>query len=106
MNKVRVLFLAGVDADNTNAQSLNVREVVLRLDPERLHSTVWYEREPDPRLRNRSSIRLLQLPARNKTLRILREMLGDYDIVAYMDYSPASYAFLHLPQVVRRAKAV
>jgi len=100
------LFLAGVDADNTNAQSLNVREVVLRLDPERFHCTVWYEREPDSRLMNRSGIRLLQLPARNKTLRILREMLGDYDIVAYMDYSPASYTFLHLPRVVRRAKAV
>lgn len=106
MNKVRVLFLAGVDADNTNAQSLNVREIVLRLDPEKLLSTVLYEREPDARLKNRPGIRLLQLPARNKTLRILREMLADYDIVAYMDYSPASYAFLHLPRAVRRAKAV
>jgi glycosyltransferase involved in cell wall biosynthesis len=106
MNKVRVLFLAGVDADNTNAQSLNVREIVLRLDPGRFVSTVFYEREPDSRLKNRSGIRLLQLPARNKTLRILREMLADHDIVAYMDYSPASYAFLHLPRAVRRAKAV
>ncbi len=106
MNKVCVLFLAGVDADNTNAQSLNVREIVLRLDPEKFHSTVLYDREPDARLKNRSGIRLLQLPARNKTLRILREMLADYDIVAYMDYSPASYTFLHLPYVVRRAKAV
>jgi glycosyltransferase involved in cell wall biosynthesis len=106
MNRVRVLFLADVDADNTNAQSLNAREVVLRLDPERFRSTVLYEREPDSRLRNRSGIRLLQLPARNKTLRILREMLADYDIVAYMDYSPASYLFLHLPSVLRRAKAV
>jgi glycosyltransferase involved in cell wall biosynthesis len=106
MNRVRVLFLADVDADNTNAQSLNAREVVLRLDPERFRSTVLYEREPDSRLRNRSGIRLLQLPARNKTLRILREMLADYDIVAYMDYSPASYLFLHLPRMLRRARAV
>jgi glycosyltransferase involved in cell wall biosynthesis len=106
MDKVRVLFLAGVDADNTNAQSLNVREIVLRLDPERFHSTVLYEREPDSRLKNRPGIRLLQLPARNKTSRILREMLAAYDIVAYMDYSPASYVFLHLPRILRRAKAV
>jgi glycosyltransferase involved in cell wall biosynthesis len=106
MDKVRILFLAGVDADNTNAQSLNVREIVLRLDPERFDSTVLYERDPDARLKNRSAIRLLQLPARNKTFWLLREMLADYDIVAYMDYSPASYAFLHLPRTVRRAKAV
>jgi hypothetical protein len=35
MGKLRVLFMPGVDLDNTNAQSLNVREIVLRLDPEK-----------------------------------------------------------------------
>src|SRR5450631_3853634 len=102
MDRVRVLFLPGVDADNTNAQSLNVREIALRLDPERLQSTLWYGREPDPRLRNRDGIRLLQLPARGKTLRIVRELMAGYDIIAYMDYSPASYLFLRLPRAVRR----
>jgi len=37
MAEIRVLFLPDVEADNTNAQSLNVREVALRLDP-RAHS--------------------------------------------------------------------
>jgi glycosyltransferase involved in cell wall biosynthesis len=107
MAKVRILFLPGVDADNTNAQSLNVREIALRLDPQLLQSTLWYERDPDPRLRNRDGIGLLQLPARAKTLRIVRELLAGYDIIAYMDYSPASYVFLHLPRAVRqRTKAV
>jgi glycosyltransferase involved in cell wall biosynthesis len=101
MDKVRVLFLPSVDADNTNAQSLNVREISLRLDPERLQSTLWYEREPDARLRNRLGTRLLQLPARGKTLRIFREMLAGYDLIAYMDYSPASYLFVHLPKNLR-----
>ncbi len=101
MDKVRILFLPGVDADNTNAQSLNVRELALRLDPELLQSTLWYEQEPDPRLRNRDGIRLLQLPARGKTFRIARELLAGYDIVAYIDYSFASYFFLHLPRAVR-----
>jgi glycosyltransferase involved in cell wall biosynthesis len=33
--------------------------------------------------------------------------LAGYDIIAYMDYSPASYFFLHLPRAVRqRTKAV
>jgi glycosyltransferase involved in cell wall biosynthesis len=106
MGKVQLLFLPVVDADNTNAQSLNVREIALRLDPERFRTTLWYEHEPDPRLRQEGSIRLLQLPRQRKTLRILREMLSRYDIIAYMDYSPASYLFLHLPRLARRAKAV
>jgi glycosyltransferase involved in cell wall biosynthesis len=49
----------------------------------------------------------VQLPARRKSQRIFREMLRGYDIISYMDYSPASYAFLHLPRIVRgKAKAV
>jgi len=107
MDKVRVLFLPGVDAGNTNAQSLNVREIALRLDPERFHSTLWYEFEPDPRLRNLPAIRLIRLPTRGKTLRILTEMLAGYDIIAYIDCSPASYLFLHLPRLIRpRTKTV
>jgi glycosyltransferase involved in cell wall biosynthesis len=106
MGKLRVLFMPDVDRDNTNAQSLNVREIVLRLDPEKFQSTLWYEREPEPRLRNLANVRLLQLPSRGKTLRILREMLAGYDMVAYMDYSPASYLFLRVPRPLRRAKAV
>ncbi len=97
-----MLFLAGVDADNTNAQSLTVREIVLRLDSARIHSTLWYEHEPDPRLRDLPGVRLERLPRRGKTLRILREMLAGYDVIAYLDYSPASYLFLHLPRVLRR----
>jgi glycosyltransferase involved in cell wall biosynthesis len=101
MEKVRVLFLPGVDTDNTNAQSLNVREIALRLDPGRIQSTLWYEKEPDPRLRDLSGVCLLKLPVHGKTRRILREMLSGYDIIAYMDYSPASYLFLRLPRIVR-----
>ncbi len=106
MSKLRVLFMPDVDRDNTNAQSLNVREIVLRLDPERFHCTLWHEGEPEPRLQNLSNVRLLRLPSRGKTLRILKEMLAGYDMVAYMDYSPASYLFVRVPRPVRRAKAV
>jgi len=102
MDKVRLLFLPGVDADNTNAQSLNVREIARRLDPERFECSLWYEREPDPRLQGASGIHLLQLPVRGKTRRILREMLAGYDLIGYMDFSPASYLFLHLPRPLRR----
>jgi glycosyltransferase involved in cell wall biosynthesis len=102
MDKVRILFLPMVDADNTNAQSLNVREIVLRLDPGLFETTLWYESEPDSRLQKRPGIRLKQLPSRGKSRRILGEMMAGYDIIGYVDYSPASYLFLHLPRTFRR----
>lgn len=107
MAKVRILFLPGVDAGNTNAQSLNVREIALRLSSDRVESTLWYEDQPDARLQGLSNIRLLQLPARGKTWRILSEMRSGYHVIAYMDYSPAAYLFLHLSRRSRSsARAV
>src|SRR3954470_23585372 len=107
MDKVRILFLPLVDENSVNAQSLNVREIALRLDPERFQITLLYEREADSRLKNRAAIRLKQLPKARKTLQILSEMMSGYDIIGYMDYSPASYAFLHLPRFLRRgAKSI
>jgi glycosyltransferase involved in cell wall biosynthesis len=106
MDKIRIMFLPPVDAGNVNAQSLNVREIARRLDPERFLITLWYERQPDSRLLNQLAIRLQQLPPRRKTITILREMMAGYDIISYMDYSPASYLFLRMPLFMRRAKAV
>lgn len=91
-----------VDADSVNAQSLNVREIALRLDAKRFRVTLFYEREPDSRLLERSWISLRKLPARHKTARILQEMMAGHDVIAYVDYSPASYLFLRLPQLLRR----
>jgi len=107
MDKVRVLFLPLVDADNVNAQSLNVREIALRLDPNQFQVTLWCEHEADPRLLSRPAIRIERLPARRRTLRILKEMVSGYDVIGYMDYSPASYTFLRLPRSLRQgARAV
>jgi len=102
MDKVRVLFLPSVDADNVNAQSLNVREIALRLNPQLFQVTLWFEREPDTRLLGSPAIRLEKLPPRQRTLRILKEMASGYDIIAYMDFSPASYTILRLPRALRR----
>ncbi len=90
------------DSDNTNAQSLNAREIALRLDVERFAVTFFYEHIPDPRLEKRPNIRLVKLPRRKRTLRILQEMLTRPRLIAYMDYSAAAYAFLHLPAMLRR----
>lgn len=100
--KIKILFMVSVDAQNTNAQSLNAREIVLRLDPERFESSLFYEHSPDDRLLHHPSVRLVRMPQRVRTLRILSEMLMWPDVIAYVDYSPASYVFLHLPKVLRR----
>jgi glycosyltransferase involved in cell wall biosynthesis len=100
--QIHILFNVCADAENYNAQSLNAREIALRLDPERFCSTLFFERSADARL-SRPAIRLVKLPERRRTLRILREMLGAYDAIIYMDLSPASYAYLHLPRMMRRS---
>jgi len=101
MKKIRLLLMRSVDIDNVNAQSLTAREIALRLDPQRFEVSVWYEHEPDPRLRGRANVRLLFLRGRGKTLRVFRELLSGYDVIAYLDYSPASYLYLHLPRALR-----
>jgi len=99
---IRVLLNVCADADNYNAQSLNAREIALRLDAARFESTLFFERSPDPRVL-REGIRTVRLPRRFKTIRILREMMRRYDFIVYIDLSPASYIYLHLPRSLRRA---
>ena len=99
---VRILFNVCADAENYNAQSLNSREIALRLNAARFESTLFYENAPDARVL-RDGIRTVKLPRRGKTVRILREMMGRYDFIVYIDLSPASYIYLHLPRFLRRA---
>lgn len=99
---IRILFNVCADADNYNAQSLNSREIALRLDAAHFESTLFFERSPDSRVL-REGIRTVKLPRRGKTVRILREMIGRYDFIVYIDLSPASYIYLHLPRSLRRA---
>lgn len=98
----RVLFNVPADEDNLNAQSLNAREIALRLDPNRVESTLFFERTPDRRLL-RPGIGLVKLPDRHKTGKILGAMLGRQDFIVYIDLSPASYLYLHLPRLLRRS---
>ena len=101
-NLIRVLFMVSVDSDNTNAQSLNAREIALRLDAQRFCSTLFYEIDPDSRLLNSPTIRLVKLPTKRRTLAILKEMFGGHQLITYVDYSPASYLFLHSPRPLHR----
>jgi glycosyltransferase involved in cell wall biosynthesis len=101
-NQSSILWMPSVDSDNINAQSLNAREIALRLDADLFRSTFFYEREPDQRLVDRQNVRLVKLPATNKTLSILREMHRGHALIAYADSSPASYLFVHSPWFLRR----
>src|SRR5689334_15790421 len=98
---IEILWMASADAGNTNAQSLNAREVALRLDPEMFRSIFFYDTEPDPRL-SRGPATLIRLPEKHRTWTILKELFAGHDLVTYVDYSPASYVFLHSPRRLRR----
>ena len=83
-SRIRILFNVWADIDNTNAQSLNARDIALRLDPERFESTLFVARRPDPRLLNRETIHLIRLPPRLRSLVVARHLIwGDYDILFY-----------------------
>ncbi len=98
----RILFNVIADDDNYNAQSLNAREISLRLDPAKFQSSLFFTTKPDPRLL-KPGIRMVKLPPHRKTLKILREMLRAHDFIVYIDLSPASYLYLHLPRFLRRS---
>lgn len=98
---IRILFTNFVDADNFNAQSLNAREIALRLDPKLFHSTLFYERSPDSRLLGRRSVQLIKIPPRLGTLRMLAETLKGYNIVFRANLIRFTYLYLHVPKSFR-----
>ncbi len=81
--RVRILFNVWADADNVNAQSLNAREIALRLDPDRFEASL-FARRPDPRLVGHDNVRVVRLPPRLRSLVMARHLiLGAYDILFY-----------------------
>jgi glycosyltransferase involved in cell wall biosynthesis len=53
--------------------------------------------QPDARLVQRANIRLIRLPRRRQTIRILCELLwGDHEILFYLKSSPASRMYMNL----------
>jgi glycosyltransferase involved in cell wall biosynthesis len=80
----------------------NAREIACRLDSELFHVSMFVGGEPDPRLAERPNTRLVQLPRRRQSIRILREFIwGDHEILFYLKSSPASWSYMKL----RRARS-
>jgi glycosyltransferase involved in cell wall biosynthesis len=97
LKPIRILVDSFADADLPNAQMGNAREIVRRLDPARFHVSMFALGRPDPRIVARENTRLIQLPQRRQTVRILREFLcGAHQVLFYMKASPASRWYLSL----------
>lgn len=85
--RTRILYGVFANAENVNAQSLNAREIALRLDPEKFLCTFFlgWGQAPDPRLNGQPHIRFVTMPPRGGSLLILFEFLfGPHDIVQYL----------------------
>lgn len=106
MKRRRILFTNWVDADNFNAQSLNAREIALRLDPERFSATLFYERAPDARLVGQPHIELVRVWRRGASLQMLDAMLRGHDVQFRANLIPATYLYFHAPAVLRRCETV
>lgn len=91
MEPIRVLVDSFADAGLPNAQMGNAREIISRLDPNLFHVTTFVVGEPDPRIAARRNTRLIRLPQRRQTVKILSEFLtGSHELLFYMKASPAS----------------
>ena len=94
---VRILVDSLADQGLTNAQMTNAREIIRRLDSERFEVSVFSSGDPDPAIKQRPNTRLVPLPQRRRTVRILREfVLGEHDILFYVKSSPASKFYMGL----------
>jgi glycosyltransferase involved in cell wall biosynthesis len=108
MKPIKVLVESFADDNLTNAQMINAREIVSRLDPQRFHVTMFVLGSEVPKIGARPNTRLIKLPRRVQTVPILRQFLfGSHDILFYMKASPAGRWYLKLrPLQLRRSSLV
>ncbi len=94
---IRILVDSLVDEGLTNAQMTNAREIIRRLDPAKFHVSTFYRDQPDPGIQSRLNTRLIRLPKRRQTIRILQEFVfGKHQILFYMKSAPASKFYMRL----------
>lgn len=97
MKPIRLLVDSLADIDLTNAQMVNAREIVSRLDSVRFSVTMFVHGPPDEKISARPNANLIQLPDRLQTLSLLtRFMCGKQDILFYLKASPASRWYMKL----------
>lgn len=97
MRPIRILVDSFADEGLLNAQMGNAREIIRRLDPDLFHVSTFVLGKPDPHITARKNTRLIQLPQRRQTVRILSEfLLGTHQLLFYLKSSPSSRWYLSL----------
>ena len=97
MRPIRILVDSFADEGLLNAQMGNAREIICRLDPDLFHISTFVVGKPDPLIAARKNTRLIQLPQRRQTVRILSEfLLGTHQLLFYLKSSPSSRWYLSL----------
>jgi glycosyltransferase involved in cell wall biosynthesis len=97
MKPVNILVDSFADEGLTNAQMINAREIVSRLDSDRFSVTMFVHGPAAAEIHGRPNTRLIQLPDRLQTIPLLaRFLFGRQDILFYLKASPASRWYLKL----------
>ena len=97
MIPARILVESLADEGLPNAQMTNAREIVRRMDPRRFHISIFHVNRADPRVAARPNTRLIPLPQRRQTVKILQAFIfGNHQILFYVKSSPASKWYLRL----------
>jgi glycosyltransferase involved in cell wall biosynthesis len=97
MKPVKILVDSFADEGLTNAQMINAREIVSRLDPDRFFVTMFVRGVPAPQILARPNTRLIHLPNRLQTIPLLgRFLFGGQDILFYLKASPASRWYMKM----------
>jgi glycosyltransferase involved in cell wall biosynthesis len=94
---INLLVDSLADEGLTNAQMINAREIVTRLDPDHFCVTMFTCDAAAPEIVRRPNTRLIQLPSHLQTVRLLTQfLLGKQDILFYLKPSPASLYLLKI----------
>jgi hypothetical protein len=83
MKPIKLLVDSLADEGLTNAQMINAREIVSRLNPDRFSVTMFMHGPAAAEISGRPNTRLIQLPDRLQTIPILTSfLLGKQDILS------------------------
>jgi glycosyltransferase involved in cell wall biosynthesis len=95
------------DAANNNAQQLTVKEIVVRLPPERFRVAMFSGEQPDPRIASRPNTLLIPARPHGNTPRFLARLLAARpDIYFYPRFGPLDNIFFFLRSKLRLKTAV
>ncbi len=75
MRKLRIVIPNSADEDNTNAQSLTLKEIVARLPADEFHVAMFTDGLVDPRIAGRGNTELIRWRGRGGTAYLLQRVL-------------------------------